>query len=186
MDALPRELHADRVILRAWSGADAEALRPVLLANQEHLKPWIPESTWSAPALPLLAERLTEWSTFFSAGRAFRYAVRERDSDRVLGGMSIFPRNDTARVQLADADRVEIGYWLDASVTGRGLVTEAVRALLGAAATLPCGRLVEIRCHVENVPSNAVPKRLGFELAGRDGDMQVWRRSLDVAPATVR
>lgn len=181
MDALPRELRTARLLLRAWRGADAEALRPVLLANQEHLSPWIPEHVYSAPPLPQLVGRLDGFASDFSAGRSFRYALRDLRSDRVLGSMSLFPRNESARVPLPEANRVELGYWLDAIVTGQGLVTEAARALLDAAARLPGVRSAEIHCHRDNAPSNAVPRRLGFEPGGMSGDMQLWRKPFAVA-----
>ena len=95
--------------------------------------------------------------------------------------MSLFPRDATSRVQLHEADRVELGYWLDAAVTGRGLVTEGAVALLAAAAELSDIELAEIHCHIDNAPSNAVPRRLGFDVAARAGEMQVWRRALVVA-----
>lgn len=177
-EALPRELRTERLVLRAWRGDDAAALRPVLLVNQEHLRRWIPEHVYTAPPLPQLVERLDGFAAKFSAGLAFRYGLRNATTDRVLGGMSIFPRDAVTRVQLAQADRVELGYWLDAGATGRGLVTEAARALLAAAAAVPRIQLVEIRCHRDNAPSNAVPQRLGFTLAEVDGEMQVWRRGL--------
>jgi len=180
-DALPRELRTERLLLRAWRGEDAAELRPILLANQEHLRRWIPEYVYTAPPLPQLVERLDRFAAKFAAGLEYRYGLRDIASGRILGGMSLFPRDAGARVQLALADRVELGYWLDAAVTGRGLVTEAVRALLDTAArAFPSLRLAEIHCDVENLPSNAVPKRLGFEPAYMDGTVQVWRRALVV------
>jgi RimJ/RimL family protein N-acetyltransferase len=176
---LPRELRTERLELRAWRGEDAAELRPILLANQEHLKRWIPEYVYTAPPLPQLVERLDRFASKFAAGLEFRYALRDAATNRILGGMSLFPRDAGARVQLALADRLELGYWLDAAATGRGLVTEAVRALLDAAARVfPTLRLAEIHCDVENLPSNAVPKRLGFEPVYMDGTVQVWRRAL--------
>lgn len=180
-EALPRELRTGRLVIRAWRGEDAAELRPILLANQEHLKRWIPEHVYTAPPLPQLVERLDRFAAKFSAGVEFRYALRDAETGRIVGGMSLFPRDAGARVQLALADRVELGYWLDAAATGRGLVTDGVRALLDAAArSFPVMRLAEIHCHVENAPSNAVPKRLGFEVAYLDGTVQVWRRGLSV------
>jgi RimJ/RimL family protein N-acetyltransferase len=184
MPALPRELRTRRLVLRAWRGEDAAELRPVLLANQEHLRRWIPEHVYSAPALPQLVERLETFAAKFVAGVEFRFAVRDVREDRIIGGMSLFPRDESARVPLDEAERVELGYWLDADVTGRGLATEGAKALLGAAASLPGIDLAEIRCHRENRPSNAVPRRLDFELAGPDGDTQIWQRAL-VVPGDV-
>lgn len=178
---LPRELRTARLLLRAWRGTDAEALRPVLLANQEHLSPWIPEHVYSAPPLAQLTARLDEFASNFAERRSFRYALRDLRNKRLLGSMSVFPRNNTARVELPAADRVELGYWLDAAVTRQGFVTEAARALLAAAARLPGVRSAEIHCHADNAPSSAVPQRLGFELVGLDGEMQVWRKAFAVA-----
>ena len=176
---LPRELRTGRLVIRAWRGEDAPELRPVLLANEEHLKRWIPDYVYTAPPLPQLVERLDRFAAKFDAGLEYRYALRDVETGRIVGGMSLFPRDAGARVQLALADRVELGYWLDAAATGRGLVTEGVRALLDAAArAFPAMHLAEIHCHVENAPSNAVPKRLGFEAAYMDGLVQVWRRAL--------
>ena len=179
--ALPRELRTERLVLRAWRGEDAAALRPVLLANQAHLRRWIPEHVYSAPPLPQLVERLEGFATRFAAGTEFRFAVRDARDGRVVGGMSLFPRDASARVHLAEADRIELGYWLDTAVTGRGFATEGATALLDAATALPDIELAEIRCHRDNAPSNAVPRRLGFHLMGVDGDTQVWQRALVAA-----
>lgn len=176
--ALPRELHTERLTLRAWRGEDAEALRPVLLANQDHLRRWIPEHVYSAPPLPELVARLEAFAAKFAAGIEFRFAVRDAGDDRILGGMSLFPRDTSTRVELAKADRIELGYWLDAAITGRGLATEGATALLAAAASLHGIDLAEIHCDRDNAPSNAVPRRLGFELAKVDGEIQVWQRAL--------
>jgi len=167
--------------LRAWSRADAPALRPVLVANVGHLTPWIPAHVATPAPLPELEERLDGFASAFAAGVAFRYAIRRHDDDRVMGGMSLFLRNHTSRVAVAGADRAEIGYWLDAACTGHGFVTEAVCALFTVATQLPWVSCVEIRCDAANVPSAAVPKRLGFELAEMDGALQVWRRSVAIA-----
>ena len=84
---------------------------------------------------------------------------------------------------LTAADRVELGYWLDAAVTGRGLATEATRALFDVAAALPGLSHAEIRCDSANTASAAVPRRLGFHLASVEGHDQVWQKSLDAAGA---
>ena len=177
-DALPRELRTERLVIRAWRGDDAPELRPILLANQEHLKRWIPEHVYTAPPLPQLVERLDRFAAKFAAGVEYRYALRDALTGRIVGGMSLFPRDAAARVQLTLADRVELGYWLRSDATGQGLITEASRALLAVAATLPHLSHVEIRCDARNAPSAAIPKRLGFTLAEEPAEMQVWVRSL--------
>ena len=55
-----------------------------------------------------------------------------------------------------------IGYWLAAASQGRGIVTEAVRALTGYAFDVWELNRVEIRAAVGNGRSAAIPLRLGF------------------------
>jgi ribosomal-protein-serine acetyltransferase len=62
--------------------------------------------------------------------------------------------------------RVEIGYWLAREFQGRGVMTDACRAVV----THLFGELelnrVEIRCAAGNTKSSAIPRRLGFTLDG--------------------
>ena len=81
---IPRELRTERLVSRARCGDDAALLRPILLANQEHLKRWIPEGVYSAVPLPQLVERLAEFATNFTTGRGFRYAIRDVRDDRIF------------------------------------------------------------------------------------------------------
>ena len=178
MSPLPGELQTRRLLLRAWSGDDAPALCPVLIANHAHLRAWIPERVSTPVPLPELIERLEGYVSDHAACIAFRYALRISGDDRVLGEASLFPRDATTRVPLLDADRVEIGYWLAESATHQGLATEATEALLRVASSLRGVSCAEIHCHADNFASAGVPRRLGFELATREGKLQVWRKSL--------
>ena len=99
------------------------------------------------------------------------------DGVHVLGEVNLFPRSAAGRVPLAEADHVELGYWLDATATGKGLATEAAGALLAVATSLPGMTHVDIRCDVANGASAAVPRRLGFHLAAVEGELQVWRKT---------
>lgn len=80
--------------------------------------------------------------------------------------------------------RAEIGYWLGREFQGRGLMTDACRAVTRhALAELELNR-VEIRCAVNNSKSKAIPRRLGYafegtlreaeHLRGRFLDMEIY------------
>jgi RimJ/RimL family protein N-acetyltransferase len=175
---IPSTLRTDRLLLRPWAPEDAAALYPVLVANVAHLGDWIPKHV-ATPVPPTeLAVRLRGFAADFAEGKAFRFAMLTPDSAQVLGEADLFPRAATGRVPLVDADRVELGYWLDAAATGQGLATEAARALLELAANLSGMMHAEIRCDAANAPSAAIPRRLGFHLASVEGDTQVWRKEL--------
>lgn len=175
---IPSSLRTPRLLLRPWTPDDADALAPVLAANVTHLGSWIPQHV-STPLPPAeLAHRLAGFAADFAEERAFRFAILTPNGAQVLGEADLFPRNATGRVSLPAADRVELGYWLDAAATGQGLATEATRVLMEVAASLPAMAHAEIRCDVENVPSAAIPQRLGFHLDAVEGDTQIWRKDL--------
>ena len=153
-----------RLLLRSWEAADAPRLLPLLERNRAHLAPWIPPHVAAPAPLAALTERLDGFAEDFAAGRGLRYALMTFDGAQLLGEADLFPRDAHRRVPLHQADRVELGYWLDRDMTGRGFATEATAALLDMAATMPKIGHAEIRCETTNAPSAAVPRRLGFTM----------------------
>ena len=161
---VPVMIRTERLLLRPWRASDADALQPLLVANQEHIGPWIPKRVSDPSPVPVLAKRLAGEAADFDADIAWRYGMFTPDERTVLGEIALFPRGASGRVHYSEADRVEVGYWLRADWTGKGIVTEAARALLAVAAKLDRVTRVEIRCDERNAPSAAVPRRLGFVL----------------------
>jgi ribosomal-protein-serine acetyltransferase len=81
--------------------------------------------------------------------------------------------------------KVEIGYWLASPFRGRGIMTDACRAVVDYSfRELELNR-VEIRCAAGNQASRAIPARLGFTheatlkegqlLYGTYHDLEIWR-----------
>jgi RimJ/RimL family protein N-acetyltransferase len=182
---VPLELRTARLVLRPWRAEDAAALRPILETNNAHLGPWIPVRVSTPAPVPELEKRLAGFAADFAASREWRYGIFTPEGE-ILGEAGLYPRTEATRVAYHDADRVELGYWLREDMTGRGLVTEAARALLTIAEGLPRVSCVEIRCDERNAPSAAVPRRLGFVLADTITDvgilsgepavqLQIWR-----------
>ena len=63
--------------------------------------------------------------------------------------------------------KCEIGYWLRTSHCGHGYMSEAVQTLVTMLAAAPISmKRIEIRCDVENIRSQKVAERCGFELEG--------------------
>ncbi|MFT4109507.1 GNAT family N-acetyltransferase [Propionicimonas sp.] len=141
-------------------------------ANADHLGAFIP---WGAdPAYR--AERIGAAPADWAGHLAYLYAFRESADGPVLGGFSLHRR--------VGPDGLEIGYWLAASHTGRGLATELAGALTGVALGLPEIARVEIHTDEGNTRSAAVPQRLGYHLTRVDefeprtraetGRLQIW------------
>ena len=179
---VPDQLRTARLLLRRWQESDAGALEPVLAVNFAHLGPWIPRRVAEPASVETLAERLRHFSAAFDAQREWRYGLFAADDWRVLGEVSLFPRDASRRVAFDAADEIEIGYWLRVDETGHGYATESARAAIEIASELPHVSRLTIRCDERNAPSAAVPRRLGFRLAStvveRDTLLQVWHYEL--------
>ncbi|MFN2453864.1 MAG: GNAT family N-acetyltransferase [Pyrinomonadaceae bacterium] len=82
----------------------------------------------------------------------------------------VFQNRIAGQLSLHNTDwpnrKTEIGYWLGDEFQGKGLMTEACRALISYAfQELELNR-VEIRCATENGKSRAIPERLNFTKEG--------------------
>jgi RimJ/RimL family protein N-acetyltransferase len=189
---VPAELRTRRLHLRPWHADDAAALLPILETNREHLGPWIPARVSTPVPVPELAERLAGFAAAFAEDREWRYGMFEPNDGTILGEIGLYPRSATDRVPFAEADRAELGYWLRADATGKGLVTEAAQAVLAVAESLNRFSHIEIRCDARNAPSAAIPRRLGFILQSTEQrgspvpnaapiELQVWTARLPIS-----
>ena len=160
MDDLYFDL-GDGAALRPVRADDVDEIFALSLANQEHLRPWMP---WAS-------ELVRTTTQTYIAGAL---AQRDRDDgfqsvmlvDGAIAGSMGFHRID--RLNLATT----MGYWIAEAHQGKGVVTRAVRALVTHAFTAWGLHRVEIDCAVANTRSRAVPERLGFVEEGirRDGE----------------
>jgi len=191
MTPVPLQIHTPRLLLRPWRASDAALLEPILATNWDHLGPWIPRRIAEHAPVPILATRLAGFAAEFEANREWRYGMFSANERMAYGEIALFPRAENGRVAYSEADRAELGYWIRADATGQGLVSEAARAVFGVATTLTRVSHVEIRCDARNLPSAAIPRRLGFSLATTIGtpsvtpgespvELQVWTRSISV------
>ena len=137
----------------------ADAYQELLAANIDRLTQWLP----GLDGLPSLAEtradlarRAQAWLD--GAQLPLAIAVPAEDGWRLVGEVNLLIDK---HIRAA-----EIGYWLDAGCTGRGLVTRAVTATLDRAFG-PLGlRRIKLFALAGNVPSIAVAERLGFTREG--------------------
>jgi RimJ/RimL family protein N-acetyltransferase len=183
-----------RLCVRAWDPSDGAALAEAVAESREHLRPWLP---WAdEPPRPTAESEalLAAFARDFAAGQWWGYGLFARDGAgcerRVLGGLGVHrPRHPDQPPSTR-----EIGYWLRATATGRGYMTEAVGAVADAVLAEPGVLAVEVRVDPANAPSARVPERLGFALRARlvgnraaaDGgacDTLVWERR---APTALR
>jgi ribosomal-protein-serine acetyltransferase len=141
--------------LRPFEESDADELYAVVDANRAHLDQWLPWVRDSSPEHTLEFIRAARKQVTDNDGAQLAIV----DDGRIVGTIG-FHRVDWANRSTS------IGYWIAADRQGRGIVTEAVRALVDHAFGTWKLERVEIRAEPANVRSRAIPQRLGFREEG--------------------
>ena len=116
---MKQKLETERLILRPWEEADAESLYEY--ARDERVGPaagW-PVHTSIENSRQIIRDVLSADET---------YAVCLKDDNRAIGSIGLMFGTDS-NLDLPEHE-AEIGYWIGVPFWGRGLIPEAVRALI--------------------------------------------------------
>jgi [ribosomal protein S5]-alanine N-acetyltransferase len=161
-----QQLHTARLLLQA---PDATPGSPQVAAvadfyrrNAAHFAPWDPPLPPDHCAPERVAQALADGAEAFAAGRALRWWLQDAgDPGRVIGQVHL------SSLVRGAFQSCHLGYALDASCQGMGLMHEALQAVV-AAAFSPRLNLHRIQAAVrpENRRSLAVLARLGFAEIG--------------------
>ena len=146
----------DNIELRVFEEYHAEEIFAAVERNREHLRRWLP---WVDRTLAV------EDVQGFLAGAIDAYARGEE----LHAGIFIHGKlAGTIGHHHIDAlnRNVSIGYWLDAAVEGKGVMSRCCRAMLRHLFEDRRMHRVEIRCATGNTRSCAIPARLGFTREG--------------------
>ncbi|GAA4286170.1 GNAT family N-acetyltransferase [Georgenia daeguensis] len=167
------------VDIRPLLPGDGAALARAYASNREHLAPWEPlrpESWFTERGQEENVARLVDER---AAGRALPWVLL--DGDRVVGGMTV---SGIVRGPFLSGN---LGYWVDGTVTRRGIATAAVAHVLDACAREGLHR-VQAGTLVHNAASQTVLLRNGFAriglapryllIAGRWQDHVLYQRLL--------
>ena len=161
MSAVPDRIALPHVgvVLRRYHESDIDGLYAAVEESRDHLRPHMP---WADESRHEFVAFLTAAIAQWDRGADRNYAIVDDADGRYLGGCGLHDR--------VGADGREIGYWLVAAATGRGIVTAAARALTATALAMDGVSRVEIHCDEANVRSAAVARRLGFRLDRIEAD----------------
>ena len=155
----PYRIVTERLVLRCWEPADAQALKDALDSSLDHLRPWLPWARNEPQSVEEKVQLLRKFRGNFDLGQDFVYGIFSSDEAEVVGGTGLHPR--------VGAGALEIGYWIRESRAREGLASEATAALTRVAFEI-CGvDRVEIRVDPANEPSMGVPRKLGFDEEAR-------------------
>jgi ribosomal-protein-serine acetyltransferase len=147
-----------RLVLVPVDATEGPELWEAVDGSRWHLErwlPWVPFNSSPDASMRYAEACAIDWD----AGRAARFAVRDRGSNELLGVVGL-----DSCVHLHRAS--ELGYWLRREYTGRGLMTEAARASIDFAFQRMGMHRVRCAAATDNAPSLRVIARLGFRFEG--------------------
>jgi RimJ/RimL family protein N-acetyltransferase len=163
------------VDIRPWREDDAPALDAAIRESLDHLRPWMPWISLEPQTIAARVELIRRWAADALGGGDKVLGIWADGT--VAGGCGLHRR--------IGPEGIELGYWVRASYTRRGVAAEAVRQLCLLAFEDPAIRRVEIHHDRANELSGRVAARAGFthvedrqdipEAPGEEGVERVWR-----------
>ncbi|MGW5866593.1 GNAT family N-acetyltransferase [Streptomyces sp. NPDC055239] len=146
------------VVMRPATLEDAGGLARARLRSRAHLGPWEPARPEDYFTTQAQAARLRVQLEDCRAGRAAPW-VLDREGD-IVGSVTL------TGIVLGPWRSGNLGYWIDVDHVGRGLATAAVLRACAAADTELGLHRVEAGTLLDNVPSQRVLTKCGFEEFG--------------------
>jgi RimJ/RimL family protein N-acetyltransferase len=143
--------------LRRLTVADAPALSAAATESLEHLRPWMPWATPEGVSVRAQRDRLLGPAGAWTPAGGYEYGMFLPDGT-LVGGCGLHRR--------IGPSALEIGYWVHAAHTRRGLASAAAEALTTAGFGVHKVERMEIHCDDANAASAGVPAKLGYRLAG--------------------
>jgi ribosomal-protein-serine acetyltransferase len=146
----------DDLELRLLEAHHAEVMFNLIVSNRAHLDPWL---RWSGRIQTLDDARqlIDRFGKKFAAGDGFHAGLWFQG--QLAGGLVCHGIN-------RESNKSEVGYWLGAQFTGKGIVTCACREVIDYLFAHEKLHRVEIQCATDNLPSRTVAERLGFTFEG--------------------
>ena len=165
----PYRIETERLVIRCYEPRDAPLVKDAIDTSLEHLRRWMPWAEHEPQTLEEKTELLKTFRSQFDLGDNFVMGVFSADELEVLGGSGLHPR--------LEPGGLEIGYFVRASATRQGIITESTAALTRCGFEICGADRIEIRVDPANVASLGIPRKLGFteeatlrrRLPGREG-----------------
>jgi RimJ/RimL family protein N-acetyltransferase len=143
----------DRLSLRLPQVEDAAEVFSRYASNPEVTR----NLSWKTHASPAetrdFLQLAAQWR---ESGAEFDWVICDRSTGEIWGMIAVRPK----------LPRVEIGYVLAREQWGKGITTEAVRAVVAAIWHNPAVWRIEAHCALDNVASARVLEKSGFALEG--------------------
>lgn len=155
------DIRGARVYLRYPAMQDYAAWAELRALSRHHLSPWEPQWARDELTRSSFRRRLRAAQREARDDLGYSYLIFAETPLRLVGGLNV------SNLRRGIAQTASIGYWIGAPYTGRGLMTDAVRAVAAFAfSNLRLHRL-EAACLPTNAASMRVLEKAGFRHEGR-------------------
>lgn len=145
---------SDEITLKLMDTHDVKDMFEVTSKNREFLAKWL---SWAnkvkSPQNSL--EKITNDHIQFANNTGLELGIFKKG--KFIGRVGF---------HTIKGDNAEVGYWLDKSKNGQGIITESLKVLIKYSFTETSLHRIIIKMDTENIPSKKVPERLGFTCEG--------------------
>jgi [ribosomal protein S5]-alanine N-acetyltransferase len=161
--SLATRVTTTRLVLRPPRTSDVPAMRNVLRSNVTHLRPWsvAPAPGEDPASLASVSRAMLQHRREWKKGQTFVLLLSPREDDRKIIG-----RIALGGVLRGAFQNAYLGYWIDQSHQGRGLMTEAVCAATSFAFSAVGLHRVQAAVMPRNGPSLRVLEKAGYRREG--------------------
>ena len=152
----------DEINLRLLSLASAATIYESINSSRSHLREWLPfvDAT----------KNVIETSDFIKSVLNSRNLKQDRIYEiwykNNFAGLISFKEIDKLN------NKVEMGYWLDAKITGKGIMVRSVKRLVSYAFKEMKMNRLKLKVAIGNTKSKAISQKTGFKFEGieREGE----------------
>ena len=151
---LPRApLHTERLHLRPYEPADADAFFALLHADRARFQPSFPDRLQTVRSAADAHAALHAFADDWRTGRFYVFGIWHRASAEYVGDICLMPQQK---------GQAEIGYYLAAAAEGRGFAREALAAVIDFGFETVGSQQLLVRCYLNNARGQAVARAAGF------------------------
>jgi ribosomal-protein-alanine N-acetyltransferase len=163
MPPLSTRMVTERLVLRPPRANDVAEMRRALRSNAAHLRPWsvAPAPGEDPASLASVSRAVLQHRREWKRGQTFVLVIAPRDNDeKVIGRIAL------GGVLRGAFQNAYLGYWIDQQHQGRGLATEAVRAITTFAFSSAQLHRVQAAVMPRNSGSLRVLEKAGYRREG--------------------
>lgn len=152
------ELQTERLMLREINEEDSQEIVKWRSSSDVYM-------FMKSPHVITMSEHL-EWfrNVYSHSNNLSEWIALEKSTAAKIGVFSVNLLDDTAK----------IGWLLESSAQRKGYAYEAVKAVMSFIKKYTSVVKIIAEVHKDNLPSKLLAQRLGFELAGKDGNFELY------------